>query len=257
MVSCPSLRGCYSRGETVEKALKKLSATALSEQSPRMMQPHRRARPRDAQGGLARRHDAVALRAHRVPREARGPNTAARDKFAALPRRPGPACPLALTGRWLRPHGGRRFGRRPRRRRPARWRSSASHRHRARPRCRARDPRPPLAGAGPRPADRPRPPAWLAPRLPGNPLPGAQAGLSRSAQSTPRSTATTARAAVCAAHATLDDPLSREQDRRRSRIRVGRFRLQGGLWGRRLDDAEVFHGSWIPAVWGRVMRTGV
>jgi len=39
-----------------------------------------------------------------------------------------------------------------------------------------------------------------------------------------------------------DDPLSREQDRRRSRIRAGRSRLQGGLRGRRLDDAGVFQG---------------
>jgi len=38
----------------------------------------------------------------------------------------------------------------------------------------------------------------------------------------------------------LDDPLSRGQDRRRSRIRAGRSRLQGGLRGRRLADAEVF-----------------
>ena len=93
----------------------------------------------------------------------------------------GLPCPLALPGRQRRPHGGRRLGRRPRRRRPARrrgptpptllglgsadapggrarrgglpalWRSPASHRPRARPRCRARDPRPPWARAGPRP----------------------------------------------------------------------------------------------------------
>jgi len=40
----------------------------------------------------------------------------------------------------------------------------------------------------------------------------------------------------------LTTPLSREQDRRASRIRAGRSRLQGGLRGRRLDDAGVFQG---------------
>jgi hypothetical protein len=44
----------------------------------------------------------------------------------------------------------------------------------------------------------------------GSPPPAGQAGLSRSAQSAPRSTATAARATVGAAHAALDDPLSRE-----------------------------------------------
>ena len=41
---------------------------------------------------------------------------------SANPSRNGPAGPLARTGRRYRPHGGRRFGRRPRRRRPARRR---------------------------------------------------------------------------------------------------------------------------------------
>jgi len=60
------------------------------------------------------------------------------------------------------------------------------------------------------------------------PIPVATVGHGRSAQSSPRSTATAARAAVCAAQAALDDPLSREQDQRRSRIRAGWSRLQGG-----------------------------
>ena len=79
----------------------------------------------------------------------------------------------------------------------------------------------------------------------GSPPPGGQAGPSRSAQRAPRSTATAARAAVCAAQPLtrpLTMSLSRVQDRRRSRIRAGRSRLQGGLWGRRLDDAGVFQG---------------
>jgi hypothetical protein len=45
-----------------------------------------------------------------------------------------------------------------------------------------------------------------------------------------------------ASDAPVATPLSRAQDRRRSRIRAGRSRLQGELWGRRHDDAGVFQG---------------
>ena len=41
----------------------------------------------------------------------------------------------------------------------------------------------------------------------------------------------------------LTTPLSREQYRHGSRIRVGRFWLRG----RRLDGVGVFQGVWIPA----------
>jgi len=125
---------------------------------------------------------------------------------------------------------------------PALGRSPASHRHRARRRCRARNPRPPWAGAGPRPSRtgpapaRPRRGHRVTPaRGPGRPL-------TVRSECSPRSTATAARAAVCAAPAALADPLSRAQDRRRSRIGARRSRLQGGLRGRRLDDAGVFQG---------------
>jgi CO/xanthine dehydrogenase Mo-binding subunit len=60
-----------------------------------------------------------------------------------------------------------------------------------------------------------------------------------------------------AAHAPLDDPLSREQDRRRSRIRGRRSRLQGGSGAGGSTTLESFRGSWMLAAWGRMRRTGV
>ena len=207
---------------------------------------------------------------------------------SANPSRNGPACPPARTGRRHRPHGGRRFGRRPRRRRPARrrgptpptllglggadapggrarrvglpalGRSPTSHRRRARRRCRARNPRPPWAGAGPRPPG-PAPPQPDHAAATGSPPAGGQAGLSRSAQSAPPSTANAARAAaVCAAHAALDDAPCPG-----SRIAAGAGSEPGGLGSREGFGAGgsttlgSFRGFWIPAVWGRVMRTGV
>ena len=173
----------------------------------------RRRLPRPA-SGTPRRLRSLRQRQDPPPRS-RAPGAALPVSPAPAPR-PGSAPPpprrarprdaqgrLARTGRRLRPHGGRRFGRRPRRRRPARrrgpppptllglggadapgvrprrvglpalWRSPASHRPRARPRGRARDPRSPWARAGPSPPARPRP-SPTTPRPPGHPRPGAR-----------------------------------------------------------------------------------
>src|SRR5215831_10483765 len=67
----------------------------------------RRACARRTPQGLARRHDASAPRAGRVPREAGGPDPTARGATAPLPRRACPACRLAITGRTLRSADGR------------------------------------------------------------------------------------------------------------------------------------------------------
>lgn len=64
-------------------------------------------------------------------------------------------------------------------------------------------------------------------------------------ETSPRCAGTDRRESRQAAHAALDHPLSREQDRRTSRIRAGRSRLQKGLRGRRLDDTGVLQGASI------------
>jgi len=86
---------------------------------------------------------------------------------------------------------------------------------------------------------------------------GGHAGLSLSAQRSPPSTATAARAAICAAHAALDDPCPG------NRIAAGAGSEPGGLGSREGSGAGgsttlgSLRGSCMPAAWGRVMRTGV
>ena len=111
--------------------------------------------------------------------------------------------------------------------------------------------RPQTPRTGPAPA-RPRRAHRVTPaRGPGGPL-------TVRSECPPRSTATAARAAVCAAHAALDDAPCLG-----SRIAAGAGSEPGGLGSREGSGAGgsttlgSFMGSWMPAAWARVMRTGV